>query len=419
MYDRATKARQQFAQELFDTIAAITDPNLKIAVQGDPLFDQARRVAQPAVNIVDYIDVDDYMTPFAWHKPDPTTPARPANPTTWWQWVYGNELPRLVVNEVYADIRNTEKDEDDNKITQPYQVKFWIELNNPLFRANLSQPGGPQNIGNEPTGQRDTAGRLTENGSARLRVLKHPDPSTVAGGNRWESEWSCYNIQICLKNDPNDPAAPDLMTRLADPANTAGDLTDPMTTGPSPLIKTQVTKFDWDYTAVYPGPMMTPDKPNLVKLTEGDMMAMPAIQPYEPVRDAINVVEPMNGYGIGPEEDNFGFYVIGPTSPAQFGMGGSGKKPTMKIRDERPSSMPGMPAEGLTYEIPQSDPLVKDPKMLGQLPEHVVVLRHLCCPAMKPDSSPTMTDGRPNPLYNPYVTVDVMENVKIWDRGET
>ena len=161
--------------------------------------------------------------------------------------------------------------------------------------------------------------------------------------------------------------------------------------------------------------MMTPDKPNLVKLTEGDMMAMPAIQPYEPVRDAINVVEPMNGYGIGPEEDNFGFYVIGPTSPAQFGMGGSGKKPTMKIRDERPSSMPGMPAEGLTYEIPQSDPLVKDPKMLGQLPEHVVVLRHLCCPAMKPDSSPTMTDGRPNPLYNPYVTVDVMENVKIWD----
>ena len=94
------------------------------------------------------------MTPFAWHKPDPNNPKpdRPTPPPG------GSGLrqraARLVVDEVYADIRNTEKDEDDNKITQPYQVKFWIELNNPLFRANLSQPGGPQNIGNEPTGQR-------------------------------------------------------------------------------------------------------------------------------------------------------------------------------------------------------------------------------------------------------------------------
>ena len=47
-------------------------------------FEALRYLAQLAVNIVDFIDTDDYMTPFNWD----TTPANAANADT---WVFGTE----------------------------------------------------------------------------------------------------------------------------------------------------------------------------------------------------------------------------------------------------------------------------------------------------------------------------------------
>jgi hypothetical protein len=127
-FQTALKARQQFALDIFGTLIAVTgaaDP--AVAQPGTPEFRALRYLAQLAVNIVDYIDTDNYMTPFAWS---------PGNPN---EWVYGTEMPQLVINEVYTEYRN---DKNDPKIKgqKPakqtagyYFVDTWVELLNPLL----------------------------------------------------------------------------------------------------------------------------------------------------------------------------------------------------------------------------------------------------------------------------------------------
>ena len=80
-------------------------------------------LAQLSVNIVDFIDSDNYITPFNWNPNDTTN-----------GWVYGTEQPRLVINEAYAEIVNNPNDTfmPGNVATMPYNVNAWVELHNPL-----------------------------------------------------------------------------------------------------------------------------------------------------------------------------------------------------------------------------------------------------------------------------------------------
>jgi hypothetical protein len=85
-------------------------------------------LAQLAVNIVDYIDNDSYITPFNW---DPSTPNdATSNPD---KWVYGTELPRLVVNEAYVEVDNDTVNDPMGKTN--FQVNLWAELLCPLPSA--------------------------------------------------------------------------------------------------------------------------------------------------------------------------------------------------------------------------------------------------------------------------------------------
>src|SRR5205823_8718786 len=90
------------ALELYNVLINLTgaiDPNITNVQSTDPGFATARWLAQIAVNIVDFIDEDDYMTVWNWNANDRTT----ANPK---DYVYGTELPQLLINEVYAQVDN-------------------------------------------------------------------------------------------------------------------------------------------------------------------------------------------------------------------------------------------------------------------------------------------------------------------------
>src|SRR5207237_8102640 len=112
---QAQQARVQFAKELFDRLRLVTTgtaedlntllPRLGIASTGPrkPQFDALRWLAQLAVNIVDYIDSDDYITPFNWY-------GEPGTPPSKQHWVFGTELPRLVVHELYVESDNVQTD---------------------------------------------------------------------------------------------------------------------------------------------------------------------------------------------------------------------------------------------------------------------------------------------------------------------
>jgi hypothetical protein len=126
----AQRARQYLAMEVFERLGRLTGAGEPTALPPQPAgaagpvaerWNALRWLAQLAVNIVDYLDADDSMTPFPWH---------PAG-----QWVYGTELPRLVLNEAYVQYDNDPADPGlaaDQK-AQWYNVNVWVELFNPFF----------------------------------------------------------------------------------------------------------------------------------------------------------------------------------------------------------------------------------------------------------------------------------------------
>jgi hypothetical protein len=143
---KAVTDRQQLAQAIFSLLQQATGAmpiNSAAALSKDPVnptlpnapeYLALRWLAQLAVNIVDFIDQDDYMTPFQW---DPTNNVN--------EFLFGTELPRLVINEVYTQVDNDPKDPQviaKTKASTFYNVNTWVELLDPL----ISETGTPQTI---------------------------------------------------------------------------------------------------------------------------------------------------------------------------------------------------------------------------------------------------------------------------------
>jgi hypothetical protein len=139
-FTTAQTVRQQLAYDIYYLLVSVTgalDPNqlqnnpnnVTMKTAAPQQFQAAQWLAQLAVNIVDYIDNDDISTPFVWYN-DPTG----ANPS---ETVFGTELPRLVLNEVYAQLDNDPNDQGlaIPKATTSYNLNVWAELHNPSKNA--------------------------------------------------------------------------------------------------------------------------------------------------------------------------------------------------------------------------------------------------------------------------------------------
>ena len=130
-FDQAVNDRQAFAQEIYNVLRNVTGvifyetavTSMDPAVQADlmEIKKTNRWFAQLAANIVDFIDADDFNTVFSWSG-DPK------------DYVFGVELPRVVINEAYSMAQNDSGDTfmNNTKATMPTQLFTAVELMNPL-----------------------------------------------------------------------------------------------------------------------------------------------------------------------------------------------------------------------------------------------------------------------------------------------
>src|SRR5262249_40626459 len=146
----AQAARQKLADDIYRRLLVVTGiPPIRLDQLSwlpphEPpaeLLRERRWLAQLAVNIVAYIDQDDICTPFLFFtaadspigRANPGRTSRPDNPPVGdvpageiqWPlyWVFGTELPRVVLNEAMAQVPTNDPEE---AYSEP--VRVFVEL---------------------------------------------------------------------------------------------------------------------------------------------------------------------------------------------------------------------------------------------------------------------------------------------------
>jgi hypothetical protein len=127
--------RQRLADDIYRRLLAATGLPAPVVPSAptDEELRPRRWLAQLAANVVDFIDEDDVSTPFNFYTSadasnDPafdvgTLSASDLELPRY--WVFGTELPRVVLNEVLAEFQ-------EQGPGAPYYNRVWVELHNPL-----------------------------------------------------------------------------------------------------------------------------------------------------------------------------------------------------------------------------------------------------------------------------------------------
>jgi hypothetical protein len=130
----AQTARQQLATDIYNVFVAVTGATFPATNSAQ--LATLRYLAQLSVNIVDFIDEDDISTPFHFYPAqEPLTPPSPQRQPPQY-WVFGTELPRIVLNEALAET---------NALGTANNV--WAELYNP-YPPSVST--GSQSLDTQP-----------------------------------------------------------------------------------------------------------------------------------------------------------------------------------------------------------------------------------------------------------------------------
>jgi hypothetical protein len=149
-FQQAHAERQNMANQIYRRLLTVTGvaPVVRPAAPTDAELMPRRWLAQLAVNIVDYIDEDDISTPLNFYTAadagvttfDTTALAIADNDPELQvpkYWVFGTELPHVVVNEVLAETVNADPNANANAAAP---VKVWVELLNPYQGADPINP---------------------------------------------------------------------------------------------------------------------------------------------------------------------------------------------------------------------------------------------------------------------------------------
>jgi hypothetical protein len=339
-------------------------PAQKAAAQSS--YNTARWLAQLAVNIVDYIDDDDVSTPFNWNPTyvnDLILGAQYQNAVTL-GWVFGTEVPRLTINEVYGEVDNTPGDRGltlkPPRAQRPFRVNFWVELHNPMPADNTLTNGGAARLAG-PGGLADTRYQIV---IAKTQQQPPPTPAT---------------LNPPTTTPPFDPT-------LDLPNNVLGDLTNvPGDPNPPAQVMAQLAEYVWGGAGGNPGG-----------------------------NNVLWFVQPANGAYAGQDESNQGFYVVGPDVPFPTGpkpyptVTANAAVPLTPTLEARQRNIPGNPVpSGMRYSVANTT----DPT--NGIGTHTLLLRRLVCPYLPFQPNPTPGPGQTP--YNPYMTVDYVENIPVND----
>ncbi|MCZ2343295.1 MAG: hypothetical protein LC104_16100 [Bacteroidales bacterium] len=376
-YNAAQMDRQRFAMDIFARLVIATGASANVTMTAgiaagmpvvtpavaptDPEFAALRWLAQLSANIVDYIDSDDVNTTFVWWPANPSNPLDPivfSDPAQVKQRVvYGVEKPRLVLNEVYAEVTNDPADDmATNGATKPFRVRFFIEALNPSSRNMTTSERVPLGVFDT------TSGQFVEN-AVPLKV-----------GTNGVYQFEIYHNAANVLND------------LQQLDNVDGSITSPSV---KPILSPNLGS----------GTLATPPNADFVGPNNGSFQPTTDRAGFAVFGPTINTPQVSTAFAPDTTAAPFSFMVQVPNAT----------DPTMvTMPADAPPAPPASPLPYLEYYIDQSSVTANGDvktKILDKLnaSRHVVVMRRLACPYLPP--SPT----------NPYITVDYMGQIKVQD----
>jgi hypothetical protein len=369
-FQAAQKARQDLANDIYRRLLRVTGvPAVATPATPSPGDLATRRwLAQLAVNIVDYIDEDEISTPFNFYGPQDGLPAASVTaPSSYFPlgtplagagsldqsplyWVYGTELPRVLVNEVLAEYTQPAP-------ATPITVNVFVELFNPI----------------------PTNGNGSQQWQDSLAVPLYVPGAGAAPG---------YAPYVVMVADNNVGVAGQGSGLAQTPTALSGA---PQNANDAVLGTPNIVRAQADFSA-FATLLSTVDVPPLT--------LPPTLSPQPPQGPP---PQPSKALPAAP----IGGPIVDPTSPVQnppYVLVGPSASDAQGLLAARPSGI--VPSgtlrlinPGLTYTVAGADATNDTTKGV------CVLLRRLANPHMPPDSN-YLVGGVLNPNYNPYITVD-------------
>jgi hypothetical protein len=377
--------RQKLADDLYRRLLVVcgVPPVVTAASPTNSELATRRWLAQLAVNIVDYIDEDDISTPFNFYTTADAGTTNPAQfnlndtwdqdvptPTTTFKkevpkyWVFGTEMPRLVITEALMEHKSTPAILNNN-----YQNAVYVELFNPLSA---------------------TAGTLPLQDQDKFNVQLYVPPQVG---------------QTYLNPNYNNGYAPYKIVVASGLWGTA--VTNNNVTGKpeySPALGARWSAETNDTTDFAQSAKMVGN--NQAQTGNYGGMTTPFIPPNDP-------------------STGQGYFLIGgngavATVPTFPNIGPDWNNAISRLGGV-PATTPYLGTLNLQYKTT----FIGNPARVNTNDKQVTVfLRRLANPHLPPDLTPAIPDPTnpgsgvlvPNPRYNPYVTIDYLENVPNHDK---
>ncbi len=429
-FNQAQTDRQNLARDIFNALKKAT------GVSDTPT---QRQLAQLAVNFVDYIDDDNYMTPFNW-KGDGS------------EWLFGTEIPRVVLNEAYAeyttgkvwaellntfaaDLNTAARDYDgtaaldlNNGQIQPYRIL--ITPPNASLRAPANLLGSPDNgfyYGTPVTTSSSvviqpsstTTGNATGNGYCLI------GPSAVTGVSPTVTNTQMTFPQTTLTSSTAVAAAgtatitltPAPTSTIATPAtliSNVGNVGWPIADGTQLLIEPGTTNqelvtvtngsvnttngtctatFAKTHTAPFSFAVIPVPLTSSTLVNTAGTVTVNNFTPAPTTTSATPATLIGNGWSI-----TAGSYLLIEPGSAMNQEVVSVQSVTTTPPTFTAAFAKTHTTSGFTFAVIPTPP--------------TLLLQRLACPAMP-------FNDTPGPTYNPYVTVDYMENIPPWSNNET